>query len=354
MATIIPRKRKGGMRYTALIRIKRNGKVIFSESETFTKKSLAKEWGARRDAELKHPNALEHLRYQDLTIGQVLEWYRDDFDGKSKFGRSKLSHINFLINYLEFSALSAIDLNSGQLVAHVHERRRGGAGAATVNNDLIWLRNAFRAVRIGRNVPLNLQVIDDAAYLCRKEKLVAKSKQRERRPTVDELNLLLDYFDGRDRRSSIPMVDVMLFALFSSRRQDEIRRIKWSDLDEENQRVLVRDMKHPREKTDTWVFLTDLAWQLLQQQKNTADEIFPYNGKSVSSAFTRACQVLEIEDLRFHDLRHECTSWLFELGWDIPRVSSVTGHKSWSSLQRYTHIREFGIKDKYKDWKWNP
>jgi|TARA_R110000782_G_scaffold256548_1_gene345599 integrase len=150
------------------------------------------------------------------------------------------------------------------------------------------------------------------------------------------------------------MVEVMLFALFSSRRQDEICRIQWSDLDEENRRVLVRGMKHPREKTDTWVFLTGFAWNVIQRQPKTEKEIFPYNGKSISAAFTRACHFLEIDDLRFHDLRHECASWLFELGWDIPRVSRVTGHKSWSSLQRYTHLRDLGQKDRYSGWSWSP
>ena len=87
MATIIARKRKDGMRYTAVVRIKRNGKVIHSESETFDKKSLAKQWGARRESELKQPGTLEAIRYRGLTIKQVLEWYRDDYDGKSKFGR---------------------------------------------------------------------------------------------------------------------------------------------------------------------------------------------------------------------------------------------------------------------------
>lgn len=354
MATIITRKRKDGMRYTARIRLKRDGKIFFSEQETFDKKSLAKKWASLREAELNLPNALEYLQYQNLTLGEVLAWYRDDFDGENEFGRSKLSSINYLINHPEFSELNALELNTGQLVAHVHSRRREGTGPATVNNDLVWLRNAFRAVSIGRNVPLKLQVIDDAAYLCRKEKLIAKSKKRTRRPTLDELNTLLTYFDDRDGRANIPMVDVTLFALFSSRRQDEICRIKWSDLDEENSRVLVRGMKHPREKTDTWVFLPDAAWALIQKQQELADEIFPYKGKSISSAFTRACHFLGIEGLRFHDLRHECTSWLFELGWDIPRVSSVTGHNAWSSLQRYTHIREFGKKDKYNQWAWLP
>lgn len=354
MATITSRKRKDGMRYTALIRIKRNGKVVHSETETFDKKSLAKDWAARRESELRVPGALEKEAYEDVTVQQVLEWYRDDFEGASKFGRSKLSHINYLINHPTFTELDAIQLTSSQLVAHIAKRRRQGAGAATANNDLIWLRNAFRAVRIGRNIPLSLQVIDDASFLCRKEKLVAKAKQRTRRPSLNELEALLDYFIGRDCRATIPMVEITLFALFSSRRQDEICRIQWSDLDEEHRRVLVRDMKHPREKTDTWVFLTDVAWSIIQRQPKTEKKIFPYNGKSISAAFTRACHFLEIDDLRFHDLRHECASWLFELGWDIPRVSRVTGHKSWSSLQRYTHLRELGEKDRYSGWSWLP
>ena len=354
MATITSRKRKDGMRYTVVIRLKRNGKVVHSETETFNKKSLAKEWAARRETELKLPGALEQARYEDVTLKQVLEWYRDDFDGESKFGRTKLGHINFLISHPTFSELDAINLRSGQLVAHIAERRRQGVSASTANNDIIWLRNAFRAIRITRDVPLDLQVIDDASFLCRKEKLVAKSSQRSRRPSLNELEALLNYFSGRDGRATIPMVEITLFALFSSRRQEEICRIQWADLDKENRRVLVRNTKHPREKTDTWVFLTEAAWQVIQRQPKTANKIFPYNGKSISAAFTRACHFLEIDDLRFHDLRHECASWLFEMGWDIPRVSGVTGHKSWSSLQRYTHLRDLGIKDKYTGWNWLP
>ena len=150
------------------------------------------------------------------------------------------------------------------------------------------------------------------------------------------------------RLAKIPMAEVVLFALFSSRRQDEICRIRWEDVDECKQRVLVRDMKHPRERVDTWVDIPDRAWEVLQRQPKGDDRIFPHMGKSVSGSFTRACKMLGIHDLRFHDLRHEATSWLFEQGLDIPRVAMVTGHKSWPSLQRYTHIDQIG--DKYASW----
>jgi integrase len=45
-----------------------------------------------------------------------------------------------------------------------------------------------------------------------------------------------------------------------------------------------------------------------------------------------------LKNLRFHDLRHEAASRLFEKGLGIMEVASMTGHKSLSMLKRYTHI----------------
>lgn len=55
------------------------------------------------------------------------------------------------------------------------------------------------------------------------------------------------------------------------------------------------------------------SWQLLQEQakvSGSGDRVFPYNGRSVGTAFRRACRELGIDDLRFHDLRHEAASRL--------------------------------------------
>ncbi len=79
-------------------------------------------------------------------------------------------------------------------------------------------------------------------------------------------------------------------------------------------------------------------------------EIFPFNTDSVGMSWARACKVVAIGGLHFHDLRHEGVSRLFEMDWDIPRVSSVSGHRDWNSLRRYTHLRGRG--DRYKGWAW--
>lgn len=43
-------------------------------------------------------------------------------------------------------------------------------------------------------------------------------------------------------------------------------------------------------------------------------------------------------DLRWHDLRHEAASRLFEKGLHPLEVASITGHKSMQMLKRYTHL----------------
>jgi hypothetical protein len=79
-------------------------------------------------------------------------------------------------------------------------------------------------------------------------------------------------------------------------------------------------------------------------------EIFPYSGDTIGTNFSRACQFLDIVDLHLHDLCHDGVSRLFEIGRNIPQVVAVSGHRSWTSLKRHTHLRQTG--DKYAGWKW--
>ena len=46
-----------------------------------------------------------------------------------------------------------------------------------------------------------------------------------------------------------------------------------------------------------------------------------------------------MEHIRFHDLRHETTSRLFEKGLNPVEVATITGHKDTKMLMRYTHLR---------------
>ena len=70
------------------------------------------------------------------------------------------------------------------------------------------------------------------------------------------------------------------------------------------------------------------------------DTISTVNKEAFKSQWRRLLLKTNIEDLRFHDFRHEGISRLFEKGWSIQEVALVSGHQSWSSLKRYANLKE--------------
>lgn len=346
MATFTKRTKKNGfIVHKAEIRIKQDGKLVHRESKTFRELPDAKRWAALRESELYSPGGLQRAVTSKVLVKQLIEWYIEEYRNIQNFGRSKLAELKVLKSY-DFTKIPVSSLRSNDLIKHIKERRRT-VSASTANNDLIWLRVAFKTARPHfPDVHIDLQVIDDAAQHCRANKLIAKPKSRDRRPTDDELNTLDDYFSRQDKRATIPMRDLMWFAIQSARRESEICSILWSDNDDEKLTGWVRDAKHPtaKEGNHKQFKYTNEAWKIVERQSKDDVRIFPYNPKSVSSAFTKACHACGIIDLRFHDLRHEATSRLFEAGYSIIEVQQFTLHESWATLKRYTNLRPADVK----------
>ena len=73
--------------------------------------------------------------------------------------------------------------------------------------------------------------------------------------------------------------------------------------------------------------------------KTINGKVFPLNKTTVRSLWERTCKKTNIKGLRFHDLRHEATSRLFEKGLSIMEVASITGHKDIRMLRIYTHLQ---------------
>ena len=356
MGTIIERKRKDGtVGYAALIRIKQKGKVVHSEAQTFDRRRAAENWIAKKEAALAEPGALEKEQSgsKGVTLGDTIDKY---IKASAHIGKTKTQVLRTIKQY-DVADMPVEQVDSAALLDFATQIAARGVKPQTVQTYLSHLAAVFAIAQPAWNIPLNQSAMRDAMTVARRLGTTAKGNKRERRPTLDELDKIMGHFqDIQDRGSRTrpfnPMHKITAFALFSTRRQEEITRIRWGDLDVEHSRVLVRDMKHPGQKigNHVWVDLPAEALAIIQAMPRKKEQIFPYSTDAISAAFTRACQFLQIEDLTFHDLRHEGVSRLFELGLGIPQVAAVSGHRSWSSLQRYTHIRQTG--DKYERWKW--
>ena len=357
MATIRVRKRtNGSSSYTAQIRLIRDGAQVYQESQTFTRKQTAQAWIRKREAELDQPGAIERANREGATVKEMIERYVLDMEKARALGKTKLATLK-AISESYLGQINDQDLNCQILVEYAVWRmgsEGGGVLPQTAGNALAHLGAVLSIARPAWGYQVDPHAMGDARKVLRKLGYNMRSRERDRRPTLDELDKLLTHFQGilAYRPGSINMLKMTAFALFSTRRQEEITRIKWADLDEAGNRVLVRDMKNPGQKlgNDVWCHLPPEAMAIIQTMPKAVEEIFPYNAESISASWTRACKFLGIEGLHFHDLRHEGVSRLFEMDWDIPRVASVSGHRDWNSMRRYTHLRGRG--DAYAGWPW--
>ncbi|MCU1128940.1 site-specific integrase [Stenotrophomonas maltophilia] len=344
MATLQPRNG----RWRAIVRRKGHP----TQSKTFPTKTAAKTWGDRIERELADYEARGGTPGENLTIEQLIGWRIEDLASVKAAGATQTGNLTRLREGL--GSIMARHLTANDVIEHARRRVQGNhmnakghiippCSAATMNVELGFLSELLKLAGPMKGVKLASDPVAEARPVLRLLKLVGKSKQRDRRPTAEELQRLHDHFDGSAWRATIPMNDIVAFAILTAKRESEITRLQWSDLDANNRTAMLRDAKHPRAKVGnhrTFPLLGD-SWDLVQRQPRIAgeDRIFPFNSKSVGTAFTRACSKLGILDLCFHDLRHEATSQLFEQGYDIPEVAAVTLHRSWNELKRYTQLR---------------
>lgn len=352
MGTIVERKRQDGTSsFTAQIRLRIDGQP-HSEAQTFHRRKLAESWLKQREAELAKglPKEVRPLPFRDLLQRYLHVGEADQADYRERMGKGKYDTLLPMLN----DAFAQVDMKSyvaADLIAYVRRRRETISyrhtliQPSTVLNELSFIKQLLTIAKTEWNHPIDLEPFNEAYQYCMKQRLVTHSRQRERRITQQEEEQLMERFANGVHQ--LPMQDLMQFALHSSRRVAEICRIRWDDLDVEKKTILVRNVKHPRNKEGNHrrCRLTDEAIAIIQRQPKVNERIFPYRPESVSSALHQACLILGIRDLRFHDLRHEAISRLFEKGYQIHEVALFSLHQSWEHLKRYTHLKAEDIRD---------
>ncbi len=319
--------------------------------ESFLKKADAMSWARETevaiDQGLPVPRRGEpKARRGEAALEDLIDLHIADMkELKRVMPRSK----DFVLRSLRRSlgSIPAARLNRERLIAYGRKRAGEGAGPATLAIDFSFLHTIITHAAAVHGVEASTEQVKLARKALVRLGLIGKPVERERRPAQDELDHITAYLDGNPRQE-IPAGRIVRFAVATTMRAGEICRIRWDDIDHAKRTIVIRDRKDPRNKQGNHqsVPLLDAAgydaWELIQQQgplTGARDRIFPYAPRSLGAAFRRACRALKIEGLRFHDLRHEGTSRLFEAGFAIEQVALVTGHKDWKMLRRYTNLK---------------
>ena len=360
MGTIAQRKTKDGTtRYRAVVRIDRDGYPPFSQSKTFSKRALAAAWIKKREAEIEaNPDIMLNREAKSMRLQDVIIKYIDELG--DQFGRTHNLSL-LLISRLPIAAKQIGSLRREDYTAFADGRLSGKYEGlspitpATLNGDMIGLRSVLKQAKLAWGLNVNLAEFEDAMLGLKYSRKVASSKQRNRTPTSDELQALTTHFykNFRRGRSAYPMHLIIWLAIYTARRQEELIRLQLSDY--KDGWWLVRDAKSPQGSIGNHIntkvgdkamgvinaLMADDIKASMRRNNLLWDDkrLLPLSNRNISKMFTDACRMLAIDDLRFHDLRHEAATRLSEQGLTVPPMQQVTGHESWSSLQRYVSVK---------------
>lgn len=141
---------------------------------------------------------------------------------------------------------------------------------------------------------------------------------------------------------------IVVLALSTGMRRAEIMNLTWSDVDLNRGRIILHETKNGERRL---VPLAGHALTLLRDYEKTRriDTVllFPTNrgqkpqkALEFRGAWETALRKANIENFRFHDLRHCCASYLVMNKASLAEIAEVLGHKTLQMVKRYAHLSE--------------
>lgn len=317
------------------VQIRKRGIAI---SKTFPLKGLAKDWAARMEGKAYEIDS-SGFQQTKITIGALIDLYFKE-PLAAKMGRTK--HNDLLRLQARMGSTRADSLNEIHINQYVDGRIKAGVAGSTIAGELSFLSGLLKWGRMVKKLAINPDIAKSVRATLPMRGLKTRSEKRDRRPTAKEIKSLYTYWAKRESMNT-PMEMLVRFQMVSGMRIGETCRILAEDVNVKKKTVIVRDSKDPKNKEGNHLEMPLLgeAWTITQQQikGKTAGRIFPYDRRTVSTNFTRACKNLGIKDLRLHDMRHEAISELAEQGWNLPSIAAVSRHRDYASLKRYVNIK---------------
>ena len=216
-------------------------------SETFRRHKDAQEWALATERRIDLGEPASRSKTKDpTTLGDLIDLHVTDMKEVLRAPRrSKAFTLDALKTKL--GKLKLKDLTRERLIQFGKDRAKEGAGPVTISMDIGYIKLVVSHAAAVHGVRVQVEPIDLARIALKRLGLVGKGRERDRRPTLDELQALADYFASNSRQI-IPLGRIMRFAIATAMRQDEICRIRWEDIDAKARTVIVRDRKDPRDK----------------------------------------------------------------------------------------------------------
>jgi len=323
-------RKRGDLQFQAVIRRKgwpEQRKTFFSEKD-------AQKWARGVEHEMDRGVFISRHESETTTLHEALDRYAREVSILKK------SHARELVRIknLQTTALSVrflANLRGSDFATFRDQKRAEGKAENTIRLDLALLSHLFNTARREWGM-------EGLANPVLSIKMPSGSNQRSRRLEDEEESKLIQELAKCRNKYIAPIV---IFAIETGSRQGEILKLQWQNIDFNQKLAHLIDTKNGESRT---IPLSPKAMSLLSTLPRAikGGKVFNVTADGLSRAFSRCCKNLGIEDLRFHDLRHEATSRFFEGGLNTMEVATISGHKTLQMLKRYTHLRPIDLAKK--------
>lgn len=302
--------------------------------KTFTAKAAAERFAKQTEVSIEQGDYIDLSAARKWTVEKLLDKYQAEVTPQKRSASKEVSRINLLKAVLGHHSLA--NLTKEVCLDYASERLEE-VESDTLRKELTTLGHAISVAMSSWGVTLAYNPVEQARDALKHSRQLTPGAKRDRRLSAAEERILLDS----------PLGDVVTWALETAMRRGEVLNAKREHIKQGV--LLIPQTKNGKPRS---IPLTKKTLEIvLRQPANESGLIFAqWKPDSLSHAFQRLCTVNKIEDLRWHDLRHEATSRLFERGLRADEVMLITGHSSLAMLSRYTHTRVEDLREKMQAW----
>lgn len=306
------------------MQVRKDGKAI---SKTFTLKAHAIKWANSKELSLEKGIFIDYESSNKVCLSGLLQRYKEEIVPTLK-GRvqdeSKIKIINKNIGTLLLSDISS------SLLAEYRDNRLKLLSPQTVKHELSMINRVLKIAvnEWGYTLPSGIPAV----------KYPARPKGRTRRLTKEEEERLFLHADPY-------LLNIIKILQNTAMRVGELSKLNKDDINFDKRLAVLSDTKNGDDRV---IPLNSIAIASFKEiiKESTTDKLLCFTSSYISHRFTRLCKKANIDDMVLHSLRHEAISRLFERGFSIMEVSTISGHRSLASLKRYTHINPTSLLDR--------
>ncbi len=311
-------------------KIRRQGYPV--KTRTFSLKAEAEAWARQIESQMDRGEWQDRRAAERTTVGEAVKTWQTSI--LSKLAKSTQASDNVrcgIIQKDEIAKVALAKVSPLTIMDFIDRCDEAERSPATAFQYVMIISRTINTARELWGMPY---LINPVSALPRERKSFLRQKGREaRRLMGDEEAKLLEH-------SSKQMHRIIRFALQTAMRRSEISDLRWADVHEVERFALARDTKNGDNRR---VPLSSKALSILAEiarpeKSENQKFVFQMSASAITQAMSDTCSRAEIDDLRFHDLRHEAISRLAATGrFPTSRLGAISGHKDIKMLAHYDH-----------------